>query len=199
MPADIFTNFLHSLSAPLRENSAIVKGITELVARACSRLWEDAQDQLKGSFPRFSSGAELGLWAEERGIEPIRHEEAALYAKRTARAFNFLTSASTRQGIEKMIAQVTPKPFLIRELYAENWMLGLEGELLGESTIINPPRSAFVFVVEFQGLTLAEKEYLEALITLYKPAHTVFRLESKILDDWILGNEGEVLGLSTYL
>lgn len=200
MSADIFTNFLQSLRAPLRENSAIAGGIAGLMARACARLWEDAQSQLKSSFPRFfRSEAELRLWAEERGIEPIRHEEAALYAKRTARAFSFLASASTRQGIERMIAQVMPKPFLIRELYTENWLLGLEGELLGESTIINASHSAFIFVVEFQGLSLAEKEYLEALIALYKPAHTVFRLEAKILDDWLLGSEGELLGISTYL
>ncbi|MGL5721593.1 MAG: hypothetical protein ACRCY4_04255 [Brevinema sp.] len=187
----------YQLTIPLRETSLVFKALFSAIARECDILLECAYLLTKQSFPRY--GEQIEPFAKERGVVRIKGESLADFTKRVERSFAFLTTATTREGIIQLIKTFTDKDFTLKELWEDDWILGDDDEVLGTSTTIGGEDAANTFVVVFDSLTLDEKNYISELIELYKPAHVRCVLRAQIQDDWVLGAEGEDLGISTYL
>jgi len=192
-----YKEYFNSLKIPLKDTSKNFVKLFESIAESFQDLQEFSQNILNECFPRYSK--DIDKFAKERGISCIKNEKEASYKERVIKAYSFLKTSSTLQGITSLITQVTPKKFVVRELYTEDWTLGAKDEKLGDNTILGGDVSSYYFVVEFDSLTIEEKAYLEEIIELYKPAHVGFHINAKILDDWILGLDTELLGENTYL
>ena len=191
--------FFLSLAIPLRDTSRVFSALFTAIAREFEALYRYTAGLVKEAFPKFSGPVALHLWGRERGVINIKGESSADYAKRVERAFDFLSTASTKDGIIALVRQFTPKPFELRELYSDNWILGGAGEGLGDNTLLGWTGSYQFNLVFAQSLTIGERDYIAQLVELYKPAHVVFKIIAQIADDWLLGAEGELLGISTYL
>lgn len=193
------TSYFYSLVIPLRETSKVFTALFTAIAEQFDLLYGYGAELVKQAFPKFSSPLGLAMWGRERGVINIKGEASGNYAKRVEKAFGFLQAASTKDGIIALVRQFTAKPFELRELYADNWILGDAKELLGTNTLLGWTGSYQFNLVFGQPLTLAERDYITELVNIYKPAHVVFKVIANIADDWLLGNEGEALGISTYL
>lgn len=208
--------YFYSLAIPLRETSKVFTALFTAIARQFDLLYGYGVELVKQAFPKFSSdglrntggqpsiappayGTSLSLFGQERGVVNIKGEPSANYAKRVEKAFGFLQAASTKEGIIALVRQFTAKPFELRELYTDNWVLSDAKELLGVNTLLGWTGSYQFNLVFGQPLTLGERDYITELVNIYKPAHVVFKVIANIADDWLLGNEGEILGISTYL
>jgi hypothetical protein len=193
-----FIQHFNSLKIPLKETSKVFKSLFESIADSFNALHGYFIELLGKHF--ISNNSSVRLFAEERGIERIKGESDISFRKRVLNAYHFLKSSPTRQGIEAIIQSSIAKEFEIRELYQENFVLGNPQEKLGISTILQSSLASYYFVLDFsQPLTVEEKSYLKEIIELYKPAHIGYHINAMILDDWILGKDGEFLGENTYL
>ena len=187
----------YQLAIPLRETSAIFRALFGAIAKECDVLLDYAKLLTKQSFPRY--GESIEPFAKERGVARIRGESSSGFMKRTEKAFAFLTTATTREGIIQLIKTFTDKPFTLKELWEDTWILGDDTERLGVNTSIGGEQATSTFVIVFGFLTLDEKNYITELVELYKPAHVKCILLAQIQDDWILGATDERLGISVYL
>ena len=193
----MIVELFYQLAIPLRETSAIFRALFGAIAKECDLLIDYAKLLTKQSFPRY--GESIEPFAKERGVARIRGESYSSFMKRTENAFAFLTTATTREGIIQLITTFTDKPFTLKELWEDTWILGDDTERLGINTSIGGDNSANTFLLIFGFLSIDEKNYITELVELYKPAHVKCILQAQIQDNWILGIEGEILGLSTYL
>lgn len=191
--------YFTSLAIPLRETSKVFSALFTAIAKQFDVLYGYGAEFVKQAFPKFSSLLALAMWGQERGVINIKGEPSANYAKRVEKAFGFLQSASTKEGIIALVRQFTAKPFELRELYADNWILGNENEALGVNTLLGWTGSYQFNLVFSKPLTLGERDYITELVNIYKPAYVMFKIIAQIQDDWLLGQEGELLGESTYL
>lgn len=186
------------LKIPLKETSNNFVAIFTAIAGAFDSLRDFSIAMLESHFIQSKSSERL--FAEERGIEKIKNESILSFQKRVLNAYSFLKNSPTRQGIESIIKSSTTKDFKIRELYREQFILGNLQEKLGENTQLQSSLASYYFVVGFtQALTVEEKNYVEEIIELYKPAHIGFHLNASISDDWILGKANEKLGKNTFI
>jgi len=192
-----FKEYFNKLLIPLKDTSKNFVSLFISIANSFDSCKIFAHKILNNYFLKDSKDIEG--FAKERGISRIQNEKEVAYKNRVIKAYSFLKYSSTLEGIKSLITQITNKKFIIRELYSEDWILNNDNELLGDTTILGGDVSSYYFVVEFDKLLIEEKTYLEEIIELYKPAHVGFHINAIILDDWILGEESELLGKNTYL
>lgn len=191
-----FKEYFSNLQIPLKDTSNMFIIIFESIAASFDLLKKYGVSTVE----KFFVDSNLEEYAKERCIYKIQEESNNSYKNRVLNAYQFLKYSSTSIGIKDVISNAISKSFEIRELYQENFILGNSSEKLGINTKLHTSLSSYFFLVEFiQPLTVKEKYYLEKIIDLYKPAHVGFRINATIVDDWILGDENEQLGLNTYL
>lgn len=170
-----FINILISLAIPLYQTSLVFKTLFIAIALQFNGLAEAGTTLTKQAFPQYTNW--ITAIANDRGIVRIAGESDQAYKNRVIYAYEFQRNSSTFTGITSLIQRITDKPFLIRELYKETWILGDLKEPLGITTILGSPLDRFFFIVEFQTvLTNEEKTYITNVLSIYKPAHTGFRI-----------------------
>lgn len=170
-----FINILISLAIPLYQTSLVFKTLFTAIALQFNGLADAGTTLAKQAFPQCTNW--IAAIANDRGIVRIAGESDPAYKNRVTYAYEFQRNSSTFAGITSLIQRITDKPFVIRELYKETWILGDPKELLGITTILGSPLDRFFFIVEFQTiLTNHEKIYITNILDIYKPAHTDFRI-----------------------
>lgn len=170
-----FINILISLSIPLYQTSLVFRTLFTAIALQFNGLAEAGTTLAKQAFPQYTNW--ITAIANDRGIVRIAGESDQAYKNRVIYAFEFQRNSSTFAGITSLIQRITDKPFMIRELYKETWILGDPKELLGITTILGSPLDRFFFIVEFtEKIEETEKTYIENILNIYKPAHTGFRI-----------------------
>lgn len=170
-----FINILISLSIPLYQTSLVFRTLFTAIALQFNGLAEAGITLARQAFPQYTNW--IAAIANDRGIVRIAGESDQAYRNRVIYAYEFQRNSSTFDAITSLIQRITGKPFVIRELYKETWILGDPKELLGTNTILGSPLDRFFFIVEFQTvLTNQEKTYITNVLSIYKPAHTGFRI-----------------------
>ncbi len=191
-----FIEYFKSLLIPIVQTSAVFTAVCSAVAKEFQALWQYGIYILELCF--IQSKNSTSIYAKDRSIDAIKNESEASYYMRTLGAYSFLKFSSTRNGIESILKSFTDKDFIIRELYKDSFILGKTK--LGVNSFLQSSQASYYFVVRFDvPLSVDEKLYLEELIDMFKPAHVGFHIDARISDDWILGAEGEKLGINTYL
>lgn len=170
-----FVNILISLSIPLYQTSLVFRTLFTAIALQFNGLADAGITLTRQAFPQDTEY--LAAVANDRGIVRIAGENDQAYKNRVIYAFEFQRNSSTFAGITSLIQRITDKPFMIRELYKETWILGDPKELLGITTILGSPLDRFFFIVEFtEKIEDTEKTYITNVLNIYKPAHTGFRI-----------------------
>ncbi len=191
-----FKEYFNSLLIPLKATSNVFISIFESIA--------ESFDLLKSYsiliVEKFFVSADVDEFAKERSVTRILNESDSSFNTRVLNAYKFLTTSPTKIGLQNILSSVIDKEFEIRELYTENFILDDANERLEETAILSGDEASFYFIVEFAvPLTVAEKDYLESIIDLYKPAHVGYHIGATILDDFILDDTNEQLEINTYL
>lgn len=208
-----YKEYFNTLKIPLKETSTVFKVLFTAIAEEFDSLRNFAKMIVNSHFvhtdnylideQRSDEGlTSERLFAEERGIVKIKKESDKNYGQRVLSAYEFNKRSSTLEGLRDILSSATDKEFTIRELYRDDWVLGEEplefiedenGDKI-DTTILGSNFVSLYFVVDFDQikLKLDEKEYLEQLIELYKPAHIGYHINAQIEEeDWRL--EGVIL------
>lgn len=199
-----FKEYFNDLKIPLKETSKNFVALFHAIALAFESVKKYSNHILSLYF--IQSGNALQKYAEDRGIVRVKNEGTESHFQRVLNAYAFLKNSSTLEGLTNILKLAISKEFTIRELYLDNWILGEEplGFIMKEeekhyTTFLGADYTSYYFVVTFDvPLTLDEKNYLDKLIDLYKPAHTGCHIDARIVDEWKL-DDSERLGITTYI
>ncbi|SFB88670.1 hypothetical protein SAMN02745150_01198 [Brevinema andersonii] len=168
-----FIAFLISLNIPLYATSQVFRDLFTAIAMQFNKLDKTVIKFVSQGFPQDTSLLEH--IAKDRDIVRLQGESEASYRNRVTYAYLFRKQSATNSGITALIQRITNKPFVIRELFRETWVLGNVREKLGKTTILGSPLDRFFFIVAFQtSLMKEERTYIQRVIHLYKPAHSGF-------------------------
>ena len=172
----------------------------EIIAYHFDQVYKERVLILSSSFPsnsldiltlkpndlRFTT--DLEKFAKERGLYQLKNEKSEQFQARIINAHRFLLTSPTLSGLTAIITSIIsddPKKFIIRELFKESWILGVD--ILDENMILGNNFDSYYFVVDFKGedneITSNQKTYLENIINLYKPAHVGFHINTFLNDE----------------